>query len=166
MKKLLLYFGWVKKQPLDEKIIELEAKIKDYEKMFEGDIVPKITFQEYTRNNNKSWNENFSDYYELYHRKEHSAYKIRMLSLTPQFLDVFIRALCKFDFEAARKHMEDENWKWADEKTTPTINDLINCVITLTPSNGEPTEISSGGFTVKFGYENNKAFCGIKFKKQ
>lgn len=112
------------------------------------------------------WNEYWRDYYRDYH----IAYKLRILSKkAPVLLNAFLNAFSSYDWEKTRAYMESVNWTWHDSKTSPTIEDLKYCVISLLPENDftyTDSGISSGGFEVILGYGEDKAVCEIKFSNQ
>jgi hypothetical protein len=65
--------------------------------------------------------------------------------------------------------MKSVNWFWSDNKISPTIKELKDCVITLIPENNFDwvgNGVSSGGFKVTLYYnENGEAVCKIEFNK-
>lgn len=175
------------KKVIDSTATELAEKELVYKKLVEEELCYKklfdwklkqneiLSFEDYCTNNgidrsrlDKNWNDTFHSYYDKYNRKPYQSYKIINLCKHPDLLNSFLLSFSSFDWEKIEKYMASVNWCWSDKKTTPTISDLKDCVITLIPTDGfeeENNTISTGGFSVNLHYKDGEAICKITFEK-
>ena len=178
--KILKWFGLTTLSSLNDienKFNEVDTRNKEYQKLIsdltkvisEYDEIPKpsVEYADYKKDerNNRYNKEIFYEWYSIYLSNQYAAFKLRRLSKHPHLLKAFMVAIGTFNWESVRLHMEETKWCWNDKTVSPTIDELIDCVITLIPENGfdSPNGVSSGGFTVKLYYENEKPICNITF---
>ncbi len=161
---------------------EIEDRATDYHKLI-SDLTSAIAEYDYQPKPQVEYNdykidkpskigfdrELFNEWYSIYCRNQHQAYKIRLLTKHPHLLNAFMVEFGSFDWESISSYMKSIDWFWSDNKISPTIKELKDCVITLIPDGNFDyvgNGASSGGFTVSLYYnENDEAVCKIKFNK-
>jgi hypothetical protein len=161
---------------------EIEDRATDYHKLisdltlaiaeYDNQPKPEVEYIDYKIDKKSKVGfdrELFNKWYSIYCRNQHQAYKIRLLTKHPHLLNAFMVEFGSVDWESVSSYMKSVNWFWSDNKTSPTIKELKDCVITLIPENNFDwvgNGISSGGFKVSLYYnENGEAVCKIEFNK-
>lgn len=148
-------------------ISDLTKAVYEYEKLPE----PKVEFKNYKPelHSGVGFNQElFDEWYSLYRKNEYEAFKILKLCKHPHLLNAFMNEFSSFDWDSVCSYMEETNWFWGKNFTSPTIEELKDCVITLIPESDFDfvgNAMSSGGFTVTLYYEECKPICKIIFDK-
>jgi hypothetical protein len=149
-------------------ISDLTKAVAEYEKMPE----PTVEFKNYKPELNVDgvFNQDlFDEWYSLYRRNQYEAFKMIKLCKHPHLLNAFMNEFGSFDWESVRSYMEETNWFWSKNLTSPTIEQLKDCVITLIPEDNFDwvgNAISSAGFTVELYYNECEPVCKISFDKR
>ena len=182
MKKILDFFGLTLKKDYTS-LVNLNTELKntiskkdEILSSFESFdyFKPEMSYDDYvqlkTGKNQSSFDSTlFYEHFNLYHRKQYSAFLIKKLvHKDHNMLNAFLMEFSSFDWESVRKYMEEVDWKWHDNKTnTPSIERLKYCVINLINFKFTPNyAVESGGFKLTLCYkEDGEPFCKIEFDK-
>jgi hypothetical protein len=158
-------------------ITELTEKELAYKKLFDWELKEKdlIDFKTYCLNNNidqlkldnGKWKEVFDLYYATCRMHEYQAYKIMTLCKEPDLLNAFLLEFSSFNWVEVEQYMKSVNWYWKDNKRTPTIDELKDCVITLLNTDYvSDGACMSGGFHLYLYYKDKLPICKILFEKE
>jgi hypothetical protein len=148
-------------------ISDLTKVVAEYETMPE----PTVEFKNYKPELNVDgvFNQDlFDEWYSLYRRNQYEAFKMIKLCKHPHLLNAFMNEFGSFYWESVSSYMEETNWFWSKNLTSPTIEQLKDFVITLIPEGNFDyvgNAMSSGGFTVELYYEECKSICKITFNR-
>ena len=183
--KLLSFFGYtlIKKtdytklsndiNDLSEKVCVLEKTYAEKVSLFEKpEINPTESFSDFQKRdldkNYSPWNLYWKKYYEPFYL----GYYLRTLSLEPKLIKEFMYKFASFNWLETEKYMKDVNWTWTDNKVSPNVKEMQECVLGLMFSCIESLKeknescVQTGGFEVKINKTEEGFEVTISFIKE
>jgi hypothetical protein len=150
-----------KKIKIQKKLIEAQVELiihlKEYNNKFFGKPEP-ITYVEYCKKKGLTNDHNyFQDYWKEYCKNLYFSYHIREISKNANVLFALISSISSYNFVCIEQYMESVNWTWHDNKVSPTKDDMIDNIISLSYYIMKDTNLklknkdnncNSGGFNV------------------